>query len=226
MRLHNLTRMLRLAFAGASVVMAASAASADILITEVDPTGSSTSTYAADWFELTNTGASAVDISGWKMDDNSNAFANAVALRGLTSVNPGQSVIFIEGNTSGSNDATVQASFINAWFGGTAPAGFAIGGYGGSGVGLSSGGDAVNIFDGSGSLQAKVTFGSATSNVSFDNAAGLNDTTISLLSVVGTNGAFSNGSEIGSPGTIANVPEPATFALAGLSLLGLAVRRR
>src|SRR5262249_10978574 len=69
--------------------------------------------------------------------------------------------------------------------------------------------DQVNLFNGTaGTLQAKVIFG-ASDNVNplqtFDNAAGLNNTTISTLSVVGVNGAFvsaSDPNQIGSPGTI------------------------
>jgi len=60
-----------------------------VVITEVNPSGSSAS-YAADWFELTNTGPGAVNVSGWKMDDNSNGSpASAeVALNGITSIAP------------------------------------------------------------------------------------------------------------------------------------------
>src|SRR5262245_43725323 len=70
----------------------------NILITEVQPNGSGNAAYAADWFEVTNLGNEAVDISGWKKDDNSNSFAAAVALRGLTSIGAGKSAIFFEGN--------------------------------------------------------------------------------------------------------------------------------
>lgn len=123
------------------VVVAAVAggnASAAMLITEVAPWGSGNSPYAADWFELTNSGASAVDITGWKMDDNSNSFANAVALRGVTSIAASQSVVFIEGGATSTGDAALDASFISTWFGANAPAGLRIGNYGGSGVGLST----------------------------------------------------------------------------------------
>ena len=51
------------------------------------------------------------------MDGNSNLFSAAVALRGVTSIAAGQSVVFIEGSTSGSGDATLNASFKAAWFG-------------------------------------------------------------------------------------------------------------
>ncbi|MDP3304197.1 MAG: lamin tail domain-containing protein [Methylotenera sp.] len=202
-------------------------AQANVKITEVAPWASGNSPISADWFELTNTGNSAVSISGWKVDDNSNSFAAAVALSGLSSINAGQSAIFVEGN------ATKAASFISNWFGANVPANFAIGYYSGSGIGLGAGGDALNIYNASGVLQANVTFG-ASDAVSpfqtFDNAAGLSGA-ISQLSMVGTNGAFvaaNSAFEIGSPGTIAAVPEPETFAMMGLGLglIGLMTRRR
>ena len=213
----------------ASSIALGGAASAAIVITEVAPTGSSAS-YAADWFEVTNTGTSAVDLTGWKMDDNSNSFAAAVALRGIGSIAAGQSVIFIEGNATGSNDATLNASFKAAWFGSTVPAGLVVANYGGSGVGLGASGDAVNLFDANGTLMAHVDFGTATAGVSFDNAAGLNNTTLTQLSVAGFNGAFvsASGLETGSPGVTAAVPEPQAWALllGGLLGVGLKLRRQ
>jgi len=209
-------------------VFASSAiARGDILITEAHPTGSSSTTYARDWFELTNTGLSAVDITDWRMDDGSAALATSVPLSDVTSINPGQSVVFIEGSTVAGQNAVIASDFVAAWFGGSAPAGFQLGFYTGSGVGLGSGGDAVNIFDNSGSgiPVANVSFGAATSGVSFDNAAGINNNVISTLSVAGVNGAFVSvvGGEIGSPGAI---PEPSTAGFLGLVGLGLLARRR
>jgi hypothetical protein len=200
---------------------------AQLIISEVDPTGSSTSSYGADWFELKNIGTSAVDITGWKMDDNSASFSSAVPLRGLTSIAPGTAAVFLEGNTSGTTDATIDANFINAWFGTSVPSGLTIANYGGSGVGLGAGGDAVNIYNSTGVLQAGVTFGAATTGFTFDNEAGLSGS-ITQLSVVGVNGAFLsfNGQEVGSPGDVNPVPEPSTLALAGLGSFGLLAFRR
>jgi hypothetical protein len=103
---------------------------AAILITEVAPWASGNAPlYATDWFELTNTGVSAVNISGWQMDDSSNGTAK-VALTGITSIAAGESVIFTE------NAAT--AAFLNTWFGASAPVGLQIGNYTGASVGLST----------------------------------------------------------------------------------------
>jgi Lamin Tail Domain/PEP-CTERM motif len=205
---------------------------AQIVISEVDSAGSGTSTYAADWFELTNTGTSAVSIAGWKMDDNSNAFANAVALRDVTSIAAGQSVVFLEGNSSGSNDASIDTAFKAAWFGSNVPANLTLGGYGGSGVGLSQTSDAVNIFNASGTLITRVDFGAPSGTSTFDNTAGLNNVTLTTASTVGHDGAFTSatGGEIGSPGvdTAVATPEPSTYALmlSGLVALVISLRRR
>jgi hypothetical protein len=207
-------------------------AHAGIIISEAHPNGSGgTNGYGADFFELTNTGAAAVDITGWKMDDNSNSFASAVALRGVTSINPGQSVVFIEGDATGSTDSTIWANFESSWFGSNVPAGFTIGGYGGSGVGLSTGGDAVNIFDAAGNRVTGIAFGAFIPATTFDNAAGLGSTTLPLPvvstgSAVGVNGGFSSfftPSEVGSPGA---VPEPTTVTVLGSALFAMASRRR
>lgn len=87
-----------------------------VAITEVSPWSSGNSPYAADWWELTNTGPTTVNLIGWKIDDNSDTLAEAVALEGVTTLSPGQSAVFIEGDT-----ATAEA-FVSTWFGGVAPA--------------------------------------------------------------------------------------------------------
>ncbi|MGC1376853.1 MAG: DUF3616 domain-containing protein, partial [Anaerolineales bacterium] len=194
-------------------------ATGSLFISEVAPWSSGNSSLAADWFEVTNTSASAVNITGWKMDDNSNSFGVAVALTGVTSIAPNESVIFIES----SSPATIVPAFKTLWFGANPPAGLQIGTYNGSGVGLSNSGDAVNLFNSSGVLQANVSFGASPAGPSFptfDNANGLNNTTISQLSVVGSNGAFlaaNDANEIGSPGTIVGSAPTISGLAAGAS---------
>jgi hypothetical protein len=141
------------------------------------------------------------------MDDNSHSIANAVALSGVTSLGPGEAAIFIE-----TADPTGAATaFRTLWFGPGAAGTPQIGSYSGSGVGLSSGGDEVVLFDGSGNLVTGVGFGASATAApfaTFDNHAGTGGTTlplpvISTLSAVGVNGAFvaaGDAGEIGSPG--------------------------
>ena len=147
------------------------------------------------------------------MDDSSDSFATAVPLAGVSSLPAGKSAVFFE-DTGGLDDAAVAAAFAQAWFGTSSlPAGFLIGHYGGSGVGLSTGGDAVNLFDSAGAPVTGVAFGaspSAAPFATFDNTAGAGSATlplpvVSTLSAVGTNGAFlaADGTEIGSPGRFA-----------------------
>ena len=68
-----------------------------LLITEVCSAGSGNGTYAADWFEVTNFSTSPIDITGWKVDDHSQSPAASVALVGVTSIEAGQSVVFLRG---------------------------------------------------------------------------------------------------------------------------------
>lgn len=196
-------------------------ASAEIVITEIHPTGSSNSTYAQDWFELTNMGETTVDITGWRFEDDSFIFGNSAALNGVTEILAGQSVVFVAG------DSAVADAFVNAWFGSSVPDNFVIGTHGGPGLG--SGGDAVVIYDSAQNIITSVNYLIATTpGVTFDNAAGLTGD-LSTLSVVGVNGAFTSfaGGEIGSPGTIATaVPEPTTFAALAVGAMGMLVRRR
>jgi uncharacterized protein YjiK len=203
------------AFMGSRSSGVSAAGTTPIFISELHPSGSGNGTYGADWFEVTNVGFTTVSIAGWRMDDNSNAFASAVALRGVTSIPPGKSAIFFEGDATGATDATITASFLMAWFGSTTPpAGFLIGAYGGAGVGLGTGGDSVNLFDASGTRITGSSFGAAPTTTplpTFDNTPGAASTTlplptVSTLSATGFNGAIvsANGLEIGSPGTKVN----------------------
>jgi Lamin Tail Domain len=203
-----------------AVLAAAVSSHAAIRVTEIAPWSSGNSPFAADWFEVTNTGTAAMSVTGWSVDDNSNSFGSSRALNGISSIAAGESVIFFEGAS------TSIAAFRSHWFGTAAPASLQIGYYSGAAIGLSTGGDAVNLFSPDGSLQANVSFGVSDSTApfqTFDNSQALNGTTVSLLSQVGVNQAFTAfaGGEIGSPGV---TPEP--VSLTTLAAAGLLVSRR
>ena len=188
-------------------------------VTEVAPWSSGNSLFGADWFEVTNVGKRVVSLDGWKVDDSSESpLGGAVPLTGISAIAPGESVIFLETETV----ATTVSGFLSAWFGSNPPVGLQVGTYSGSGIGLSTGGDAVNLFDSLNVRQAKVTFGgspSATPFGTFDNSAALDNVAITLKSVAGVNAAFNAvnspaaTTEIGSPGVINRPPAPALTIL-------------
>lgn len=225
-------RLLAIAFC-LSAAAPAFAQLSTLRITEVMSQSGTTPTFTADWWEVTNFGASAVDLTGWKMDDNTFAIGTAVALNGVTSIGAGESVVFIETNAP----LTVIPDFRSFWGGSAATA--AIGSYTGSGVGLSSNGDGIVLFN-SGSAEAtpRVTFGTATLGSSFFYQYASNGdpttspNTSAVVSTVGTVtgqvtylSATSVTQNIGSPGTAINaVPEPSTVALGSIGLAILAAR--
>ncbi len=187
-------------------VTPATGGTASLIISEVAPwsSGNSDASLRVDWFEVTNIGTATANIAGWKVDDDSRSFNTAVALNGVTNIAPGESVIFLEtADLPGKS-----AAFKTLWFGANPRANLQIGNYSGAGIGLSTAGDQVNLFDSAGAVQAGVTFGASPAGPlfpTFDNGAGLNNATISTLSVVGVNGAFAAANdiaEIGSPGSI------------------------
>ena len=224
-----MTHALLKTLAATLVVAASTAAHAQLIVSEVAPYASGNTPFGVDWMELTNTGAAALTLSNWRMDDNSNAFASGVPLLGITTIGPGESVVFLECAAG----CAAIAGFRSYW--GAPVAGLQIGTYSGTGVGLANGGDAVNIWDSVGSLLARIDFSVSTVGRSFDNAAGLNNATIGMLSTVGVNGAFASvgsltgvgGVDIGSPGRIAApIPEPTTALLWLGGLAALAAVRR
>jgi uncharacterized protein YjiK len=194
-----------------------------VAVTEVAPWGNEWPEYKADWFELTNESPVAVSLTGWKMDDNSDAFSKAVPLVGVSSLAPGESALFVELETTETavqKEAKVKA-FETSWFGSSLPAGLEVGTYEGSGVGLSSSGDGVNIFELEGVHVTGVNFGAnagtgtpLTAAETFDNHLGLGSftgtpPTITAKSVEGEFGARDAHDQIGSPGATETPAPPA-----------------
>ena len=138
-----------------------------------DNASHSDASLRVDWFEVTNIGNAPANIADWKVDDDSRSFNTAVDLSGITSIAPGESVIFLETTDL----AGKSAAFRTLWFGANPPANLKIGSYSGAGVGLSTAGDQVNLFDNAGTLRAGVVFGASPAGPfpTFDNAAGVNN---------------------------------------------------
>ena len=211
-------------------LMAASltGAQAALIITEVMSQSGVTpgSGFTPDWFEVTNTDTSAVDITNFRFDDGSFNFNDSVPLVGVTSIAAGQSVVFIETNAP----LTIIGLFRTFWGGSATTA--VIGSYSGSGVSLSSNGDGVRIYDTSEVSVASVAFGVATTGRSFgyDLASYPNQDGFGGISVNGSNGAFISANalrNIGSPGVAfpSQVPEPSGLALLGIGTIILLFTR-
>lgn len=220
--------MLNLKVTSAFVVVAAisSPAIADLRITEVMSLSNGGGSPTSDFFEVTNYGSSAVSLSGWKMDDNSFALANAVAMSGIASIGAGESVIFLE-----SAAGAAINSFRTFWGGLT---GVQVGYYSGSGTGFSSGGDGVIIFDSFGTEATRVSFGAATSGSTFfwgyNSATGTVDPSysgvVSTVGTIGTQVTVTSSGDTGSLGTAIGVPAPGVVALLGVAGLIAGKRRR
>lgn len=191
----------------AALCTLAAPARAALVVTEVMSSGS-----VADWFELTNTGSSVVDLNGYTMDDSSFAVGSSVPMAGVVSIAPGESVLFVEGT------ATTAANLRASWAG--CVTNVRMGSYTGSGVGLSSGGDGVAVFDGGGQEQSRQTFGGATTNVTFFFTANNSAATLSANGVQGASSCASN-SNVGSPGrSDGSVTAPGAPAVAAATGVG------
>ena len=206
-----------------TLVAISSSASASLRITEVMSSSAGGGSPTGDFFEVTNYGSSAVSMSGWKMDDNSFAIGNAVALSGISSIGAGESVIFIE-----SVAGAAVNSFKTFWGG---LSGVQVGYYSGSGISFGSGGDSAMLCNASAAEATRVTFGAATAGKSFfwgyNAATGAVDPSynvlVSSVGTIGTQVTFTSSGDTGSLGT-AIIPTPGAVALLGLA--GLIVRRR
>jgi hypothetical protein len=206
-----------------AIAVVASSAHAYLRVTEAMSSSGTGGTTV--WFEVTNYGSSAVDVTGFKMDDNSFNFANSVLLNGITSIGAGESVIFVE-STSSSFDV---ASFQTFWGG---LSGVQIGFYNGSGAGVSfsSNGDGVVVFNASGAeMTARATFGAATSGSSFYFDLAPNTGIVSTVGTIGTQVTFATTGSLvntGSLGTAIGIPAPGAVALLGIAGLVGGRRRR
>ncbi|HWD90769.1 MAG TPA: lamin tail domain-containing protein [Verrucomicrobiae bacterium] len=168
-----------------------------------DPTGH------GDWFELSNLGNFPVNLFGFRIDDNHQSLAQSAPVTNRTMIQPFESVVFVQNMTP---DA------FRTWWGSNLPASVQVIAYNGAGQGFSGSGDDVHIWNAAattdGDQVASVNFLAGTNGVSFgfdptvSNQTGFLGFAPDGLSVVGVNGAFaaSVGGDIGSPGSIVNLP--------------------
>lgn len=190
-------------------------ADATLRITEVMSNGD---TGSRDWFELSNIGTAPIDISGYKMDDNSFSWLSSVALNGISTIQPGEAVIFLE-----TSDTDHLDIFRTTW---SLDSSVQVGYYSGGGVSLSSGGDGVTIFDSlsnelpgpfTASELIRVSFGASTSGTTFywtynsDGAStSLSTGTLTTNLPDGTYTTWTNGSTVmnGTPGVFQSSSTP------------------
>ena len=166
-----------------------------------------------DWFELSNFGNFPVNLFGYRVDDSHDTFSDATTITNHVSIHPGESVVFVQ-------DMTPDQ--FQTWWGPNLQPTVQIIDYHGSG--LSAAGDAINVWNAVATVDDQVaaaTFFSATNGINggvtfgFDptqlNPGGFDGTTYSSS---GINGAFvaAVGGDIGSPGTIVNVPRFTSIA--------------
>lgn len=171
----------------------------DLRITEVQSsTAPSPNLPTEDWWELTSFETQPVSLAGWRFNDNSGGLTDPFTLpQGLT-INPGESIVFVE---------ILDPAQFRAWWGSNnLPANLKIITYSGAGLSFGNGGDGVRLWSNSAASAsdtvASVDFGAAVNGVTFTyNPA---TTQFGAVSQVGVNGAFqaANAPDIGSPGRI------------------------
>lgn len=209
--------------AAALAAVAASRASAAVLITEwmYNPLGATN----AEYFELTNVGAAPVDLAGWSFDDSSRA-PGSFSLSGLGVLAAGESAVVTE---------AAAAVFRTEWnLAGSVKV------LGRNSQNLQRA-DEINLYDAANALVDRLTYddegsgnadGPRTQGVSGNPPSlavlGTNNPSLWVLSVVGDGyGSYASASgDVGNPGRLSLIPEPAAGMLAALGLALVARRRR
>lgn len=197
------------------VLSVSGAAFANIAITEW-----AYSATDGEFVEFTNIGTTAIDMTGWSFDDDSE-IAGTLDLSAFGVVQPGESVVITE---------NVEATFRAAW---ALPASVKVIGEYTNNLGRN---DEINLYNAASLLVDRLTYGddSFAGSIRTQGASGnplspavlvTNDVYGWTLSTIGDSyGSYASTSgDIGNPGTYA-VPEPAAVLLFGLA--GMLIRRR
>ena len=229
-----MTRLIPYLLATAALVIFPMESRASLIITEVMSNSNHPGGAAnGDWWELTNTGASSVDLTDYYWDDGGPS-GNDGALFPTISIGAGESIVIVDENSGNVGD------FVTAWGGGfTAISKDDFGGPNDF-SGLSAGGDQIQLWDadpnaGSANLVAEVldTGDQGSPNAGFSFAWDQNGNSLGR-SQIGSFGAFQatgdgnggSGIDVGSPG-FAAIPEPTSIlSLSALFALAAFVRRK
>ncbi|HPF38868.1 MAG TPA: lamin tail domain-containing protein [Phycisphaerae bacterium] len=154
-----------------------------------------------EFIEITNFDAVAVDLTGWRVNDNAGVYLTGLDIGALGMIQPGESMIISE------DDAT---TFDTAWsLGGTVGIVGGLGTAGGNNLGRN---DQINLFDASGTLVDRLTYGDQDfpGTIRAQGASGrpciiavgldnIDNWVLSTLADVSASYASSNG-DIGNPG--------------------------
>jgi hypothetical protein len=165
----------------------------DLAITEVMPSSNdANSAINEDWFEITNYGTDAVDLSGFSWDDNS--WVPGTVVFPSVTVAPGEAIVVAQIDSA--NEAAFRAAWnLGPWVQVLVNQDFAT-----AQPSFSSSGDGVVLFDTSATAievcRAEYTLALAGYSVEFDTAC-----TYLGNASVGVRGAYaSTGNDVGSPG--------------------------
>ena len=130
---------------------------AQLAVTEVHSNQSTNGTPSlhADWFELTHYGTNPIDLRGWRLNDSNGGLTNGAVTLGSVTISPGESIVFVQ---------DIDAGSFRSWWGASLSPSLQIISYSAAGIGLSSTGDGIRLWD------AEATAG-ASPTVSVDFAA-------------------------------------------------------
>ncbi len=156
-----------------------------------------------DWWEITSFSPVPISLSGWRFDDNSASLGSAITFADTNlTILPGESIVFVERLTSD--------QFRTWWGTNNLPTGLKIVTYTGSGIGLSSGGDGLRLWNATATANTDtidgVDFPAGDPGISFNFNPDTRE--FGKLSVLDLNGVFQAPAtlegvkEWGSPGRI------------------------